>query len=81
LIRKDLKDKDNHKYYIASLLFTALLFISSSSGLVEDFLILTENLLLSIAIISVIAAYVFANLIAYIYEYLQHLRIKRWKQN
>ena len=79
LIRRDLKQKDNHKYYLASLFLTALFFIFSSTGLINDFLVLTEKMLLSIAIVSVIATYVFANSIAFLYEYLSHLK-KQYKK-
>jgi len=74
LIRKDLKDKDHNKYYIASLLLTAIFFILSSTGFVKSFLILTERMLLSTAIVSVIVLYVFAHFIAFIYEYYAYLK-------
>jgi len=79
LISNNLKDKDNHKYYLASLFLTAIFFIFSGTGLVKDFFFLTEKLLLSTAIVSVIAVYVFANLIAFIYEYVSHLKEKHKK--
>jgi len=79
LISKNLKDKENHKYYLVSLFLTAIFFIFSSTGLIKDFFILTEKLLLSTAIVVVIAVYVFANLIAFIYEYLSHLKEKHNK--
>jgi len=79
LIRKDLKDNDGHKYYLISLFLTAMLFIFSSTGLIKNFLVLTEKLLLSTAIVSVIAVYVFANLTALIYEAFIHLKEKSKK--
>ena len=48
LIRKNLKDKDNHKYYIVSLFLTALFFIFSYTTLIHDFIILTKQILLSL---------------------------------
>jgi hypothetical protein len=77
LITKDIKDRDNHKYYLVSLLLTAIFFIfSASGGFAKNFLILMEKMLLSPAIVAVIAVYVFANLIAFIYEYFHHLKRK-----
>lgn len=77
LIKKDLKDKDNHKYYIASLLLTAIFFILSTTGFVRNFLVLTSKMLLSTAIVSVIVLYIFAHLIALIYESLHYLKEKK----
>jgi formate hydrogenlyase subunit 3/multisubunit Na+/H+ antiporter MnhD subunit len=74
LISKDLKDKDNHKYYLASLLLTAILFIFSATTL--NLLVLTEKMLLSPAIVAVIGVYVFANLIAFIYESFHYIKQK-----
>ena len=79
LISRDLKDKDNHKYYLVSLFLTAIVLIFSNTGLIKNLLILTENLLLSTAIVSVIMVYIFANIIAFIYEYLHHLKVKHKK--
>jgi len=79
LIRKDLKDKDNHKYYLFSLLLTAIFFILSSTGFVKSFLILTERMLLSTIIVAVIALYVFAHLFAFVYEYYHHWKEKALK--
>jgi len=79
LISKNLKDKDNHKYYLASLFLTAIVLIFSNTGLIKNLLILTEKLLLSTAIVSVILVYILANLIAFIYEYLHHLK-ERYKK-
>lgn len=81
LIRKGLKDKNNHKYYLASLLLTAIVFIFNSTSLINNFLILTEKMLLSVAIVSVIIAYVFAHLIAFVYESYYHLKGKLKDEN
>jgi len=81
LIRKDLKDKENHKYYLFSLFLTAIILIFSSSGLIKYFLILTDKLLLSTAIVSLILVYLFANLISFVYEYLSHLKEMHKKKN
>ena len=76
LITKDLKDKDNHQYYLASLLLTAIFFILSNTGFVKNFLILTEKMLLSTIIVLVIVLYIFAHLIAFVYEYYRYLKQK-----
>ena len=62
LIKKDLKDEDNHKYYITSLLITALFFIFSSTMPIESFLKLTQKLLLSVVSVAALMAYLFAQL-------------------
>ena len=79
LIKKDLKDKDGHKYYLVSLFLTAMLFIFSGTGLIRTFLLLTEKLFLSTATVSALAAYMFANLTALIYESFIHLK-KKYKK-
>ena len=76
LIIRDLKDKDNHKYYLVALFLTELFFILSSTGIINNILILTDNLLLSTVIVPVIAVYVFANIIAFIYESYHYLKKK-----
>ncbi len=76
LISKDLKDKHNHKYYLISLLLTAIFFILSSSGFVKSFFILTEKLLLSPAIVAVIAVYVFAHLVSLVHGSYFYLKEK-----
>ena len=76
LIRKDLKDKDNHKYYLFSLLLTAIFFILSNTEFVKNILILTQKLLLSAAIIPVIGVYVFAHVIALVHESYHYLKRK-----
>jgi hypothetical protein len=76
LILKDLKDKGHHKYYVTSLFITALMFIFSGTGFISNLLILTEKLLLSSAIVAVIAVYFFANIISYTYEFYDHLKKK-----
>ena len=76
LIRKDLKSKDNHKYYLFSLLLTAIFFILSNTEFVKNILILTQKLLLSAAIIPLIGVYIFAHLIAFVYESYIYLKEK-----
>ena len=76
LIRKDLKDKDNHKYYLFSLLFTAIFFILSNTEFIKNILILTQKLLLSAAIIPVIGVYIFAQVIALVHESYHYLKKK-----
>ncbi|MBW2977004.1 hypothetical protein KY347_06170 [Candidatus Woesearchaeota archaeon] len=76
LIIKDLKDKDNHKYYLISLLLTAIFLISSNTALIKSLLALADKILLSIAIVSVIAVYLFAHLAALVYESYHYLKEK-----
>jgi amino acid transporter len=76
LISKDLKDKANHKYYLASLLLTAIFFIFSYTGFVTNFLALTEKMLLSIAIVAVLIVYLFAHIVSFIHEAYKHLKEK-----
>ena len=76
LVARDLKDEDNHKYYIYSLFFTALFFIFSSSGFIQYILHLTETLLLSLAAVAGLLVYLFANAAALAYEGFQHLKEK-----
>src|SRR3989338_6775039 len=52
LISKDLKDRTNHKYYLFSLLLTAIFFIFSATGFIKNFFILTEKMLLSTPIVA-----------------------------
>ena len=76
LISKDLKGRDNYKYYLASLLLTAIFFIFSATGFIKDFLILTEKMLLSTVIVSIIMVYLFAHLTALVYESYYYLKQK-----
>ena len=76
LITKDLKDKDNHKYYLISLLLTAIFFVLSNAEFVKNILILTQKLLLSAVIVSVIVLYLFAHLFAFVYESYNYLKEK-----
>ncbi len=76
LITKDLKSKDNHKYYLASLLLTTIFFISSTTGFAKNFLALADRIMLSALTVSVIAVYVFAHLTSFIYGYYHHLKKK-----
>jgi antibiotic biosynthesis monooxygenase (ABM) superfamily enzyme len=77
MIWRDLKDKDTHRYYLAALLLTAIFFIFSGTGVINNFLILTEKLLLSTAIVAVIVIYIFVHLIAFVYESYHHLTNKQ----
>ena len=79
LISKDLKDKENHKYYLASLLLTAIFFILSTTPFINNILILAEKMLLSLPIVAVILVYLFANLIAFSHKYYHQLK-KRYKR-
>ena len=74
LIKRDLKDEDNHKYYISSLLITALFFISSSTMPIEYFLKSTQKLLLSVVSVATFMVYLFAQVTGLIYEYIKHLK-------
>ena len=73
---RNLKDDDNHKYYIFSLIPTALFFIFSGTGIISSLIQLTEILLLSLATVAALLVYLFANIIAFVYEYYPHLRQK-----
>ena len=79
LIRKDLRDRDNHKYYIASLFLTALFFIFSRAELLNNFLVLTEKIFLSIITAVVVIVYLFAHLIGFVHESYYYLK-KKYKR-
>ena len=81
LITKDLKDSDNHKYYIWSLFLTALFFIFSTTGLISSFLALTEKLLISMVAVGVLLVYLFSQLTGFVYEYSKHAKKQRKKKN
>ena len=76
LVMKDLKDKDNHKYYIASLFLTALFFIFSTTGFTTAIVKWFNTLLISEATLAAFLAYAFANIIGFVYEYAGHLKSK-----
>ena len=76
LIRRNLKDKDNHNYYIASLFLTALFFIFSYTNLIHDFLILTKQILLSLVTVASLLVYLFAHLVGLVYESYLYLKEK-----
>jgi len=61
-IMRNLSDKDNHKYYMVSLLLTALFFIYSGSSFAKSILELGERLLISNITLSVILVYLFAHI-------------------
>ena len=81
LIKRDLKDEDNHKYYITSLLITALFFIFSATMPIESFLKLTQKLLLSVVSVSALMTYLFAQLTGLVYEYIKHLKSSKNHKN
>jgi hypothetical protein len=62
LIARDLKDSSRHKFYIVSLLLTALFFIFSSTGFLNLILVSAERSFLSVATLAGMLAYFFANL-------------------
>ena len=72
LIKRDLRDHHSNRYYIASLLLTALFFISSASGAAKEFLLVAERLALSYMTAAVALVYIFANMITFIYEFSEH---------
>ena len=76
LITKDLKDRDNHKYYLVSLFLTAIFFISSTTNLVNSLLVTAERMLLSIVTVSIIGIYAFAHLMAFIHQSYNYLKEK-----
>lgn len=77
LIRRDLKDSDSSKYYIASLGLTALFFIFSASLLVKELLLISERLMLSYATIAIALIYVCANMFAFLHGLAFH-NLKRY---
>ena len=81
LITKDLKDQDNHKYYIASLLLTAFFFIFSYTQFINYILNLTERLLFSLVTVTGLLVYLFAQLMGLIYEFYRHLKENKSNKN
>ena len=81
LIKRDLKNYHRNRYYIASLLLTALFFISSTSGVAKEFLLVAERLSLSYLTAAAALVYIFANLIAFIYEFIEHKILPYVKKN
>ncbi len=65
LIKRDLRLHHYDKYYIASLLLAALFFISSTSGIAKEFLLVAERLALSYLTAAVALVYIFANMSAF----------------
>ena len=76
VITKDLGHEDNHKYYIFALVPSALFFIFSSTGLIEPIVRLANKLLISEATLTALLVYLFANGIAFSYEYYKFKREK-----
>ena len=76
LITRDLKDADNHHYYLTSLFLTALFFIFSNGSFIQSILHLAETLLLSLATAAALLIYLFANATALSYEGFQYLKEK-----
>jgi len=72
LITRDLKDKDNHKYYIASIFLTAIVFILSSTELINSIFTLTNKIFISTVSVAVLLVYFLANLTGIFYELLRH---------
>ena len=68
LIKKDLKHKENGRYYLLSLFVVALVFIYSYSGLIGVFLALMDKLLISVVTITFMMVYVVSNLIGFVEE-------------
>jgi len=79
LITKDLKDSDNHKYYIFSLLLTAFVLIISNTTFINYILTLATKLLISLVTVAGLLVYLFAHLIGFVYEYYHHLKEKHKK--
>lgn len=76
LIGRNLKDKDNHKYYLVSILLTAILFMYSVTGAVSSTLTVIQKLGISLLTGTMILVYVFAICIAFLYELLLYLKNK-----
>ena len=63
LINKDVKKKEMHRYYLISLVLTAIVFIFSDYGVFYTLLrILEKNLFLSVITITFLLVYAFANM-------------------
>ncbi len=78
-IKKNLSDKDNHKYYLVSILLTALFFIYSGSGFAKSILELGERLLISNITLAVILVYLFAHITYNIHKSYPYIRKKHKK--
>ena len=78
VIKKDLRDTSNHKYYLFSLLLTAIFFILSTSA-TKNFITLTEEILFSIVTLAVLAVYVFAYLLIFLHKGYLYLKKKYTK--
>ena len=76
LITRDLKDSDNHKYYVASLLLTALFLIFNNAIFINYIFGLTQKLLLSLVTVAGLLVYIFAHIVGFVYEYYHHLKQK-----
>ncbi|MAH32945.1 hypothetical protein CL615_00990 [archaeon] len=80
LITHDLKDKDNHKFYLVSLLLTALFLIFSSTGIIGSFLGLVLKAGLSIVALTTLLVYLFANLSRIVFELYNYMK-EKYKAN
>ena len=67
-IRRNLSDKENHKYYLLALLLTALFFVHSGSGIPKYVLELGEKILISKITITVVLVYLFAHVVFNAYK-------------
>jgi len=76
LITRDVKDPDNHKYYIISLFLTALFFIFSYTALIKSILSLSERLLISLAAVAGLLVYIFSQLMSLVIELYRHIKRK-----
>ncbi len=81
LIIHDLKDKDNHKFYLVSLLLTALFLIFSSTGIIDSFLGLAYRIGLSIIAVTSLLVFLFANLARIAFELYQDMKEKYKAKN
>ena len=81
LIRRDLRNRDNHKFYLISLFLTAVFFILSTTGFIQTLISLTQKILLSLVVVAVILVFVFANLAVFVHKGYLKLRekYKKWK--
>jgi hypothetical protein len=77
LIKKDLKSKYNQKYYLSSLFLTSFFFIFSTTGFIANILSFGELLSLSLLTIALMLLFLLARLVAFTYEFYQHIKSEK----
>jgi hypothetical protein len=82
-IKRDTRHKSKQKYYLFSLLLTAIFFISSAAAPIKNFIAFTEKMLLTNITLAIILVYAFAYLLILIRIIFRYLRekYKKWKSD